>query len=52
LQIDWPRLSLDPKVVRLRAPAIEHFQAAQEFSADREINVAPGKGWLLIAEPR
>jgi hypothetical protein len=52
LEIDWPRLGLDRKTARLRAPLIEHFQAPQEFSTDTPIQVAPGKGWLLIVEPR
>jgi hypothetical protein len=52
LEIKWQRLNLDPKRVRLRAPAIDYFQASQQFSTGEEINVAPGKGWLLIVEPR
>jgi hypothetical protein len=36
-------------VVSLSAPAIPGFQPAREFAAGEAIPVAPGRGWLLIA---
>jgi hypothetical protein len=52
LDIDWARLGMDPRNVDLTAPAIENFQEARTFSSQEEITVEPGRGWLLVIEPR
>jgi hypothetical protein len=52
LTIDWKAIGLDPARVRLRAPAIPAFQESAEFAPGDAIPVAPGRGWLLIIEPR
>ena len=50
LQIDWNKLGLDPKLVKITAPALENFQDANSFSPTQSISVPPGKGYLLILE--
>ena len=50
LAIDWKAVGLDPKKTTLWAPAIKNFQTAAVFAADKNIRVAPGKGWLFIAD--
>ena len=52
LNIDWRALGLDPNNTILRAPGIDFFQRAAEFSPQGEIPVDPGKGWLLVLEPK
>ena len=51
LAIDWKALGLDPKHVRLVAPAVPNFQPAATFQPGDVIPVEPGKGWLLELEP-
>ena len=50
LAIDWQALGLSPHKTTLWAPACEGFQNESLFAADVSIPVAPGKGWLLIAD--
>jgi len=50
LTIDWHALGLAPQKTTLWAPACEGFQSECVFAADGPILVAPGKGWLLIAD--
>ena len=50
LTIDWKALGLDPKKTTLWAPAIEGFQPEAVFAADGPIPLAPGRGWLLVAD--
>jgi hypothetical protein len=52
LRVDWTALGLDASRARLVAPAIEGFQPAASFAPDDRLRVEPGKGWLLVAEPR
>jgi hypothetical protein len=48
LNIDWKALGLDPAKAKLTAPEITSFQPGSQFSANDEIPVSKGKGWLLI----
>ncbi|MBB6274725.1 hypothetical protein HDF26_005207 [Pedobacter cryoconitis] len=50
LVIDWKNLGIDPKKASLTAPAIQNFQTARIFSADEEIPVKKGQGFMLIIE--
>ena len=50
--IDWRALGIDSATARIRAPAIENFQAAATFRPGEAIRVPPGKGWLLVIERR
>lgn len=50
LVIDWKALGLSPAKTTLWAPACGGFQDEKVFAADAAIPVAPGKGWLLIAD--
>ncbi len=52
LAIDWKALGLDPKKATLRAPQIENFQPAAEYSPAGTLRVEPGKGWLLILKEK
>jgi hypothetical protein len=52
LRIDWTALGLEARSCILRAPAIANFQPAREFTPGDPIPVEPGKGWILILEPR
>jgi hypothetical protein len=52
LTVDWQALGLDPARTVLRAPAISAFQGPAEFAPGAAIPIEPGKGWLLVAEPR
>lgn len=49
LHIDWAALGLSPARVRLKVPAIPHFQPAAEFSPSDPIPVARAKGCILVA---
>jgi hypothetical protein len=49
LRIDWKALGLDPKKVKLYAPAIPGFQDEATFAPTDEIPVKFGQGWALIA---
>ncbi len=50
LDINWRVLGLNPRKVRLTAPAIEGFQQAAVFAPGDEIPIPKGKGCLLIIE--
>ncbi len=50
LAVDWKALGLSPARTSLWAPACEGFQSETVFSPDAAIPIAPGKGWLLIAD--
>ncbi|MBS1793833.1 MAG: hypothetical protein JSS81_08260 [Acidobacteria bacterium] len=48
LKIDWKALGLDPKRVKIVAPAVDKFQAGQTFAPDEEIFVPKNRGLMLI----
>ncbi len=48
LKIDWNKFGIDPSKATITAPAVKNFQPARNFSANEEIPVEKGKGWLLI----
>lgn len=50
LKIDWKKLGLDPKKLKIVAPDIKNFQEAKEFRIDEEISIAKNKGCLLIIQ--
>jgi hypothetical protein len=50
LKIDWNKLGIDPAKATITAPSIKNFQPAATFSANDNIKVEKGKGWLLISE--
>lgn len=50
LQIDWKKLGLDPKKVKIHAPAIKNVQEAQNFKVGEAIPVEKNKGWILLIE--
>jgi hypothetical protein len=50
LTVDWAAMGLSPEKTTLWAPACEGFQPETVFAANATIPVAPGKGWLLIAD--
>jgi hypothetical protein len=50
LSVDWRLLGLEPRKATLWAPPCEGFQTERVFAAGGAIPVAPGKGWLLIAD--
>lgn len=50
LNIDWKKLGMDPKKVKITAPEIRDFQPAAVFNPEDEIPVEMNKGWLLIIE--
>ena len=50
LSVDWKSLGLSSNKTTLWVPACEGFQSERVFAADGTIPVAPGKGWLLIAD--
>jgi hypothetical protein len=52
LAIDFQALGLDSGKARLRAPAVAGFQEAAEFGPGDEIPVPPGRGRLILIEPR
>ena len=52
LRIDWKALGLDPTRTRVRAPAIEKFQAAGSWAPGEAITVPGKQGLLLILEQR
>ncbi len=51
LAIDWRALGLDPTNATLSAPAIADFQPAMTMAPADEIEIAPGKGFLLVLSP-
>lgn len=50
LQIDWKKLGLDPKKVKIHAPAIKNVQEAKNFKVGEAIPVEKNKGWILLIE--
>jgi hypothetical protein len=52
LAVNWHALGLDPARANIRAEAIENFQTASAFAPGQSIPIQPGRGWLLILEPR
>ena len=50
LSVDWGALGLDPRVARLLAPPLAHFQDRAEFRPGQRIPIEPDKGWLLVME--
>ena len=51
LNVDWAALGLDASRTRIRAPAIEGFQAAGNWAPGATITVPGKKGLLLVLEP-
>ena len=52
LQINWDKLGIDPSKAVITAPAITNFQEAANFGPTDNINVAKGKGWLLVVKEK
>jgi hypothetical protein len=52
LKIDWNKLGIDPAKAMITAPLIKNFQPAATFSANDNIKVEKGKGWLLIVREK
>ncbi len=50
LDIDWQKLGLDPKRVRLYAPSIDKFQSEGSYNWHDQIPVEKNKGRILIIE--
>ncbi|WP_231596007.1 glycoside hydrolase domain-containing protein [Sphingobacterium endophyticum] len=50
LKIDWEKLGLDPKKVKIRSPFIKDFQEEKTFDPQSSIAVKKNQGWLLIIE--
>jgi len=48
LNVDWNKLGIDPSKATITAPGVKNFQSARIFSANEELPVEKGKGWLLI----
>jgi hypothetical protein len=51
LAVNWAALGLDPANTSLEAPAIADFQPAMTRAPGDEIEIAPGKGFLLVLSP-
>ena len=52
LKVDWKALGLDPKRVRVHAPAIKGMQEAQELKVGQTLAIPPGGGHLILAQKR
>jgi hypothetical protein len=52
LKIDWNKLGIDPAKAMITAPSINNFQPAATFSANDNIKIEKGKGWLLIVREK
>lgn len=52
LELDWSALGLNAAMTHLRVPAIEDFQEAATYAPGDVLAIPPGRGLLLIAEPR
>ncbi len=52
LTVDWKALGIDPLRARLRAPAIKDFQEEAIFAPTDVIRIPPGRGRVLVLEPR
>ena len=50
LSIDWDALGLDPKKVKLHAPALDLFQDEASWKVGEPITVPKGKGLLILVE--
>ena len=50
LNIDWKKLGLDAKKVKIHAPYINGFQDEKTFEITESIPVKKNQGWLLIIE--
>ncbi|TCV97469.1 hypothetical protein EC912_101481 [Luteibacter rhizovicinus] len=50
LSIDWKALGIDGGKATFVAPAIDKFQAGREWRPGDAIEVAPGKGWLIVVK--
>lgn len=48
LSIDWERLGLDLKKVKLVAPAIKNFQEKREYNLEESILIKANQGLLLV----
>ena len=48
LKIDWKKLGLDPKKVKLIAPKINNVQEEFSFKINEPILIEKGKGWILL----
>ncbi|PWS26984.1 hypothetical protein DHW03_13270 [Pedobacter yonginense] len=50
LTLDWNKLGLDASKAKISVPAIEKFQAAQNYMGSEGISIEKGKGLILIIE--
>jgi hypothetical protein len=48
LDVDWDKLKMNPRDVRITAPAIENFQAGLEKVVLGDLRVAPGGGGIIL----
>ncbi|HNY27759.1 MAG TPA: DUF6067 family protein [Candidatus Sumerlaeota bacterium] len=48
LDLDWKALGLDPATAQLTAPPVEDFQEAHTWVPTDEIEVQPGRGWMVV----
>lgn len=48
LNIDWKKLGIDAAKAVITAPSVNKFQEARTFTAQENIPVEKGKGWLLL----
>jgi len=52
LKIDWNKLGIDLSKATITAPSIKNFQPLASFTANDNIKVEKGKGWLLIVKEK
>ena len=50
LDIDWKKLNLDPKKVKIKFPKMSTLQESKLVSLDTPIKISPEKGCLIIIE--
>ena len=50
LNLDYERLGLDPKKVKITAPELKNIQKARSFNPGEPLSIDPTKGWLLVVE--
>lgn len=52
LNIDWKKLGIDPAKAMISMPAIANFQKAQDLTANSEITVPKGQGFLMVIKQK
>jgi hypothetical protein len=52
LEIDWDKLGMDEKNVKIEIPYLKEFQEAVSLQPNQKLNIEGGKGYLIVIQEK